>query len=75
MSAGENPAFTANLRFMIAAVAGLGRLDEAREAAARLMRLEPDFRLAEYLRTRMPFRDPAIRERFMSHLRAAGLPE
>jgi adenylate cyclase len=75
MSAGENPAFTANLRFMIAAVAGLGRLDEAREAAARLMRLEPDFRLAEYLRTRMPFRDPAIRERYMSHLRAAGLPE
>jgi hypothetical protein len=48
---------------------------EARAAAARLMALEPGFTLGEYARTRMPFRDPAIRARFAADLQAAGLPD
>jgi adenylate cyclase len=75
MSARENPRFTANYRYMAAALAALGRIDEAREAAANLMKLEPDFRLEVFERTRQPFRPPEMRTRHMEHLRKAGLPE
>jgi len=74
MSAVENPAYTANLRTLAAALAALDRLDEARDVAAMLMRLEPDFRLELYGRTRQPFRHSRTRARYMEHLRRAGLP-
>ncbi len=75
MSASENGLYTANHRILIAGLAGLGRLDEAREVAATLMKIEPEFGLRTYESTRQPFRSQQIRERYMKHLRMAGLPD
>jgi hypothetical protein len=60
---------------MIAALQAAGMTSEAGHAAARLMRLEPGFSLAEYAASRMPYRDPAIRARMLADLRGAGLPD
>jgi adenylate cyclase len=75
MSFEENGLYTANHRIWIAGLAGLGQLEEAREVAARMMQIEPEFRLKTYERTRQPFRHAEIKERYMQHLRTAGLPE
>jgi adenylate cyclase len=75
MSANENPTYTANHRIMTAGLVALGRIEEAREVAASLMKLEPGFRLSVYEKTRQPFRVPEIKDRYMEHLRKAGLPE
>ena len=75
MSSRENPRFTANYRYLAAALAALGRIDEAREEAANLIKLEPNFRLSVYERSRQPFRRPEMGARHMEHLRRAGLPE
>jgi adenylate cyclase len=75
LSDAETPRFTSNLRVLIAALVAAGRQSEAHHAAQRLLALEPDFSLAEYERTRMPYRDPAIRARIMADLRMAGLPD
>lgn len=75
LSDAETPRFTSNLRIMIGALAGAGRLQEAKAAASRLLALEPGFTLSHYERTRMPFRDAGIRVRYLADLRAAGLPQ
>lgn len=75
MSFEENGLYTANHRIRIAALVGLGELEEAREVAAKLIEIEPEFRLSIYERTRQPFRHEQIKGRYMQHLRAAGLPE
>ena len=75
MSANENGLYTANHRILMAGLAGLGRLEEAREVAAAMMTMEPEFGLRTYERTRQPFRNQQIRELYMKHLRMAGLPE
>ena len=41
----------------------------------RLLRLEPGFRIGEYLLTRIPYLEPTLRARCAEHLRKAGLPE
>jgi adenylate cyclase len=74
MSASENPAYTANLRYLIAAVAALGRVGEAQELARELLRLEPDFRLAEWEQTRQPFRNAESKAKYIDALTKAGLP-
>jgi adenylate cyclase len=75
MSLSENAAYTATHRFLAASLAALGRLDEARDAAASLMRLEPSFRLEVYEQSRQPFGHPELRARLMEHLRMTDLPE
>ncbi len=75
MSANENGLYTANHRILIAGLAGLGRLEEAREVVAKMIEIEPEFRLRTYEQTRQPFRHEQIRARYMEHLRTAGLPE
>jgi adenylate cyclase len=74
MSASENPMYTANLRYLAAGLAALGQLDEAREVAKNLLKLEPDFRLSTFERTRQPFRVPELKEKYIEHLSKAGLP-
>jgi len=74
MSASENPLYTSNLRYLSAALAALGRLDEARGIAARLIGQEPGFRLSTYNQLRQPFRDRDIAARYVEHLGKAGLP-
>jgi adenylate cyclase len=70
-----SPRFTANVRTLIASLAAAGADEEARDAAIRLMSLEPDFRLSQYERALLPYQPPDIRRRFMAGLRSAGLPE
>jgi adenylate cyclase len=74
LAASENPGYTSTLRLLICALVGLGRMSEAREIGSRLMEREPDFRVETFACTRQPFRDPDIAERYVSHLRNAGLP-
>jgi adenylate cyclase len=57
----------------VAALVELGRLDEARYAAGRLLAKFPDFRIAR--RRRAGWRDVERREAFIAALRKAGLPE
>lgn len=75
MAVNENPRYTANLRYLAAGLAALDRVDEAREVGRSLMVLQPDFRVSEFERTLQPFRVQEIGERYMEHLRKAGLPE
>ncbi len=75
MSVSENPKFTANLRILIFALSGAGRIEEARATAQNLIRLEPDFRLSRWERTLQPFRDNTMRTRYCNYLKQAGLPE
>jgi adenylate cyclase len=73
MAAAENPMFTANLRLLCAALAALGRIDEATDVAKTMMRLDRNFTLAHYEQTLQPFRDADIKSRFIDHLRRTGL--
>lgn len=75
MSYAENALYTATLRPLAAALAALGRSDEAQQVARHLLRLEPSFTLSSYVKRRQPFYDPVIRERFLDHLRLAGFPD
>ncbi len=51
-----------------------GRDDEARRAAAELLRIDPGFSIAAHLDS-FPNRDPTSRPREFAALRKAGLPE
>ncbi|MBR0825208.1 winged helix-turn-helix domain-containing protein [Bradyrhizobium manausense] len=62
------------LEAYIANSVGAGHVAEAREAAARLLKLQPDYH-ASHGREAVPFRSIEVRERITASLRAAGLPE
>jgi TolB-like protein/class 3 adenylate cyclase len=53
---------------------GAGRAAEAREAAAQLKKLQPDFRIS-HTHEAFPVRSAAERDRIASALREAGVPE
>jgi len=74
MSAAESPLFASNLRMLTAALAAVDRLEEARDVASSILKVEPTFNLGVYARTLQPFRAPAIKTRLIEHLRRAGLP-
>jgi hypothetical protein len=48
-------------------------MEKAGQAVAHIMQLEPDFNSETYGR-RLPFKDPAIRSRFIDTLKKAGFP-
>jgi tetratricopeptide (TPR) repeat protein len=60
------------LLMLAASNVALGKLDEAREAAARVRSLEPGFRLDEFAATQ-PYQNPQDLERLLERLREAGL--
>jgi adenylate cyclase len=67
-----SPDWRPTLRFRIAALMGVGRVDEARALAQRLLAVDPEFRLS----TRpVNFGYGAMRAAFRDALRDAGLPE
>ncbi|MCA3358170.1 MAG: winged helix-turn-helix domain-containing protein [Roseomonas sp.] len=72
-SAKLRPDFTSNLRITVAALAGLGRFQEASPLVERLMKLQPNLRVGESL-PRFAFRDQSMRERHARWLRLAGVP-
>ena len=68
-----NPGFDVSHALLVASLVELGRLEEAREAAGRLMAAFPTFRIAR--RRRAGFRDTARFEAYLAALRQAGLPD
>ncbi|WP_149537836.1 adenylate/guanylate cyclase domain-containing protein [Siccirubricoccus phaeus] len=69
----RNPTCVSNQRALMAALVALGEEDEARERAARLLRQEPGFRLSVFA-AHSALSGPIL-ERFLTLLRAAGLPD
>src|SRR5215475_4435981 len=68
-----NPAHSITHVQLAAALAKLGRLEEARAAAARVLELHPTFRFSrQFAGVNCA---PALAETFGDALRAAGLPE
>ncbi|OKP76444.1 adenylate cyclase [Ensifer adhaerens] len=61
-------------RLLAATYAQLGRLEDARRAAAELLKLNPEFSIERY-GSRAPYRDKALLARYVEGLRLAGLPE
>jgi len=70
----DYPGHLAVHRNLAACFAQLGRLEEAKAAAADLLAREPSFRISVF-ESKYPLRRPGDRERLISGLRAAGLPE
>jgi TolB-like protein/class 3 adenylate cyclase/tetratricopeptide (TPR) repeat protein len=65
---------TGSRRFLAAALAQLGLLEEAREEARLYLARNPHFRISFWVETQ-PFRDLATQARFVEGYRKAGLPE
>ena len=74
LSVAQNPGYTATLRIFAAALVGLGDTKEAQSCADQLLCREPTFRIGEYQCTRLPFQPANLIERYVEHLREAGLP-
>ena len=73
-SAALNPHFTANLRFLAASLAASGKIGEARQVSANLLRVHPEFNSRRFAEAHA-LRDPDKRRLFGDHLVLAGLPE
>jgi adenylate cyclase len=67
----ENQAFSTAYRCLASALAHLGREAEAREAAAGLLELEPDFRISEWVARG----GVSPLQLYIDGLRKAGVPE
>jgi adenylate cyclase len=70
----ENPNFSVAHLQMTRALGGLGRMEEAKLAAARLLEVAPAFTVSRYLSV-SPMKDSEVREKCAGLLRAAGIPE
>jgi adenylate cyclase len=70
----ESPTWIPGHLVVTVSMVQLGRIDEARAAANRMLKLAPGMTLASRL-AQMPHRDHAFKDRYISALRAAGIPE
>jgi TolB-like protein/Flp pilus assembly protein TadD len=68
----RSPNFLHAHLLLVIAASEAGRDEEARAAAAEVLRISPKFSL-EVHKQRMPIKDPAVLERHMAALRKAGL--
>jgi adenylate cyclase len=59
---------------LAASYAGLGKEEEARVAAAEVLKMNPKFTVEGWAKV-FPIKDKAIRERYLENLRKAGIPE
>jgi adenylate cyclase len=69
----RNPGFSYPRTILAAALVKLGRIDEAKMEAVRVLALQPGFSIAEYCAVNNPA--PEIAAPMTEALRAAGLPE
>lgn len=65
---------TGSRRILAAALAQLGRSEEAREEGKLYLAGNPQFTISDWVKT-MPFRDMVTCDRFVDGLRKAGLPD
>lgn len=72
-SALSNPHHAPNWRTLVASLVAAGRLEEARESAARLLKVEPGFTLRSFV-ARTPLHG-GMRDHFIDRLRRADLPD
>lgn len=70
----EAPGWLSTHRLVVVCLVQLGRLDEARVAAKRIIELVPEITISA-VKLQISYRDPAFKERYISALRAAGIPE
>jgi tetratricopeptide (TPR) repeat protein len=68
----RNPNFLAAYVFLAVVYSESSREEEARAAAAEILRISPNFSLDGY-QQRVHYKDPAVLERFVVALRKAGL--
>ncbi len=73
-SAHDSPEYVLAHRLKVAALGLLGRLDEARVAARRLLELTPQFTVSRY-RSVAPYKDAEWRRRICEIFLAAGVPK
>jgi len=59
---------------LAACYAGLGKEEEARAAAAEVLKMNPKFTVEQFAKVTF-LRDKVIRERYLENLRKAGLPD
>lgn len=71
LSYSENPHYSATHRLLATSLAAQGRLREAREFGAGLLRMQPAF--AQDSERLILFADPIVRARCFRHLRMAGV--
>lgn len=69
----RNERYTSNLRVTAASMVALGRLQDARDLANRVLDLEPEFRISDFV-AKQGFTDVLRRQDFGEKLRLAGLP-
>lgn len=70
----ESPNYVSAYRVMLGSLVLLGRLDEAKAVAVRVLELSPGATISRY-RSVSPFKDKAFRNRIADCMRAAGIPE
>ena len=70
----EYPNFVGAHRLMVGTLGILGRTDEAKRAAQRLLELSPGFTVSKF-QSVYPLRDPEFRKRIAGLFRAAGIPK
>jgi hypothetical protein len=70
----EFPAYATAYRQRTAALAALGRIEEARKDMAVLLQLLPGLTISQ-VRVRVPLKEPEAMHRWLNALRLAGLPE
>jgi adenylate cyclase len=70
----EMPNYGSSHRVVIGGLVGLGRLDEAKLAAGRLLAAFPTYTLT-LQRQVNPWRDAAFAQRYLEALRVAGIPD
>ena len=70
----DQPRMVTAMRVKVAALAHLGRLDEARAELTRVLAILPQLTIAGY-REYAHFAAPEVLELFVTGLRLAGLPE
>ncbi len=69
----RNPNYTSALRMAAAALAAIGRVDDARLLTRTVLALEPEFRTAQFA-VRLPFADQGVSTAYAEHLTMAGFP-
>ena len=69
-----NPNYTSNLRMTAVALAETGDLAEASKIAAEIKRLDPGFRISQFLK-KQPFQDRATGQKYAARLREIGLQD
>ena len=75
LSLRERPNAPPALRFLAACHVGLGQMDEARDAIAKVLQLVPESSIKRDVYGQVAYARASDRERYAEALRKAGLPE